>query len=182
MTFITPQKFEAAFAKAKARYPKIQDLNIELRLRKSIFFTMRASVVPSSLFTKKRRYIVCVNLLRKDIVSVLSEEDLIGWFGHELAHIIGYEALSNSELLAFAFKYIFNLKFRFSVEKRVNTFTCNNGFSRELFGVWKKFLSLDNVNKRYKDYIRKNYPPDWKDIQESAAADGVSREDFELHV
>jgi hypothetical protein len=178
MSFSSAQKFEIAFEKANIRYQKTQGLDIELKLSKGLFFTMRASVRPSSLFTKKRKYIVYVNLLRKDILPKLSEEDLIGWFGHELAHIIDYEAMSNFELLVFAFKYLFDLKFRFSVEKRINAFTYNNGFSQELFGVWKKFLSLENVNKKYKNYIIKNYLPEWEDVRESAALHNITKVDF----
>jgi len=181
MSVADTQKFEVAFGKAKIRYPEIQDLNIELRLGKGLFFTMRASVKPTSLFATKRTYVVYVNLSRKDILPALSEDNLVGWFGHELAHIAEYESMSNFELFVFAFKYICNLKFRFLVEKRINAFAYNNGFARELLGVWKKFLSLDAMNKRYKKYIAKNYLPDWEDVRESAALHGITKEDFESY-
>jgi hypothetical protein len=174
------QKFKAAFEKAASRYLEIQGLNIELRFCKTLFFTMRASIKAISFFSKNRIYIIKVNLSRNDVLPKLSDDDLVGWFGHELAHILDYEAMSNIELCIFAFKYVCNLKFRFSVEKRVNAFTYNNGFACELFGVWKKFISLDNVNKRYKNYIAKNYLPNWEAVQESATLYGITKEDFEL--
>lgn len=176
---LAKQKFEDAFEEAKSRYKELQGVDIQLRLSHEWFFTMRAAIVPSSIFNKRKSYRVRVNLNRKDVLCQLSENDLIAWFGHELAHIIEYEAMSNLNLLAFAFKYIFNLKFRSSVEKRVNAFTYNNGFTKELFGVYRKFISLENINKKYKKYITKNYHPEWKDVQKTAEAHGITRELFE---
>lgn len=172
------EKLKDIFDKAKIRYKEIQCVDIKLRFSKGMFFTMRASVKINSLFNKKRKYIVYVNFRRKDVLSKLSENDLIGWFGHELAHIIEYETMSNFELFLFTIKYLFNPKFRFSVEKRINVFTCNNVFSKELFGVWKKFLSLDDISKKYKEYVKK-CRPDWKDIEQSALSHGISKEVFE---
>lgn len=172
------EKFKDIFENAKLRHKEIQGVDIKLKFSKELFFTMRASVEISSLFDQTRKYIIYVNLQRKDILSKLSEDDLIGWFGHELAHVVEYDSMSNFELFLFTIKYLFNPKFRFSVEKRINAFTCNNGFVTELFGVWKKFISLDTINKKYKEYIKK-YRPNWKDIEQSALSHGISKEVFE---
>ena len=170
---------ENSFKKAKVRYKEIEGTDIQLRIGKGLFFTMCAVPVLGSIFNKKRKYFVSVNLRRVDVLSQLSEDDLIGWFGHELAHIIEYETMSNFELLKFICRYIFDTKFRFSVEKRVNAFTYNHGFARELFGAWKTFLSLEGVNKKYKEYVVKNCRPDWEDVRETTTLQGMSKEFFE---
>ncbi len=120
-----------------------------------------------------------VNLNRKDVLSILSEDDVKAWFGHELAHIVEYEQMSNPKLFLFAFRYIFDVKFRFSVEKRVNTFAVNHGFAEELFSIWKKFLSSEKINKKYKKYIVKNYRPHWEGIKEISLKHGISEQMYE---
>jgi len=176
---IDKEKFKDSFEKAKIRYRETQSVDINLRFSRGLFFTMCTSIGPSFIFNEKRKYVISVNLKRKDLFSKLSEEDLIGWFGHELAHIIEYETMSIFELVLFAFKYLFNSKYRFSVEKRINAFAYNNGFAQELFGVWRKLLSLNNLDIKYKEYITKNYRPEWNDVQQSAESRGISKEFFE---
>ncbi len=173
------EKLIDIFKKAKTHYKEIEGVDIELRVGKGLFFTMRASPTLGSIFNKKRKYFIFVNLRRADVLSKLSEDDLIGWFGHELAHIVDYETMSNAELLMFVCKYVYSPKFRFSVERRINAFAYNNGFAKELFGAWKKFLSLDTIDKKYKEYVVKNCRPDWEDIRQTAALQGMSKEFFE---
>ena len=173
------EQFEHIFVKTKERYDELQDVEINLRFHNECFFSMRASIYLSSFFKKKRRYFINVNLKRSNIFLKLSEDDLMGWFGHELAHIVDYETMNNFKLLLFTFKYIFDLKFRFFVEKRINVLTSNNGLAKELFYVWKKFVSMDQVSDKYKRYIIKNYRPEWEDIKEMAQVQGVTKEVYE---
>ncbi len=164
------------FQEAKARYPNLEHTNINLTFKKGWFFTMQAKVNIFSICKKKRKYIINVNPRKGSILSKLSEDDILAWFGHELAHIVDYETMSWAELLVFTFRYIFDLKFRFSVERRINAYTCNNGFARELLYAWKKFTIMDGVNKRYKNYIIKNYSPSWEDIRSTAEQEGITEE------
>ncbi len=172
------KRFTDIFEEAKSRYKELQDTNIGLRFGNGWFFTMHASLEPKSVFSKKRKYYVKVNLKRNDILSKLSDADILGWFGHELAHVAEYEKMSNFKLFLFILRYVFDVKFRFVVEKRINAFTCNNGFAQELFGVLKKFISLD-TNAKYKKYIIDNYRPDWDDIKETAQNQGITRQIYE---
>jgi hypothetical protein len=176
---IDKEEFRVLFQEAKSRYGEIESTNIFLMFRKEWFFTMRASFRIGSMFNGKRNYFITVNLNKEKFLSELSQGDIVGWFGHELAHIIEYKKMSNTELFFFTLRYMFDLRFRFSVERRVNVFACNNGFFKELFGVWKKFLSMNSISKRYKKYIIKHYRPDWEDISELASAQGINKESYE---
>lgn len=116
---IGKEQLKRIFVKTKERYDEFRDVEIDLRFHNEWFFTMRASIYLSSILNKKRKYFINVNLKRKNILSKLSEDDFIGWYGHELAHIVDYETMSNYELLVFSLRYMFDLKFRFSVEKKL---------------------------------------------------------------
>ena len=173
-------EYKKIFDKAKNVYQETRDLPIELRFKKSIFFTMRGTVSYAPFFNKKRKYLVFVNLNKKALLLQLDEVNLTAWFAHELAHIIEYEKMSNRGLLIFLIKYTLNPKFRFIVEKRINAYAVNNGFANEVFNTWKKFLSLEDViNSRYKQYIIKNYYPDWEQVKDAAFKIGISKDIYE---
>jgi len=160
---IDKERYKNIFDTAKARYGGLQNVPIELHFTKNWFFTMRTSVKFWSLFKKDRIYIVIINTAQeKNILSKLSNTDVFAWFGHELAHIVEYSQMTKRELLWFFIKYVFNTRFRFSVERRVNVLACKHGFMQELIGVWQKFLTLDSISPRYKKYITQNYLPELK--------------------
>lgn len=171
-------QFNNIFQKAKIHYPELTRTDINLTFNNSCFFTMRAKINPLSVFNKKRKYAININSRNKNILSKLSEEDICGWFGHELAHIVDYETMSNSELLVFSLRYIFDTGFRFSVERRINVYACNSGFTRELLSGWKKFCGMDGIGKRYQNYIIKNYSPHWEDIKIIAEQNGITEEAY----
>ena len=176
---IDKANLEKYFQVSKLRYSELNDVEITLIFRNQIFFTIFALLNLKSIFKKKRKYLVIVNLKKYAILSKLSEEHLTGWFGHELAHIVDYEKMSQLQLLLFAIRYIFDLRFRFKVEKRINTYAVNNGFALELFRVWKIFLRMETVNIKYKRYIIENYCPNWEDIKEAAQSCGINKQLFE---
>jgi hypothetical protein len=131
--------YQEIFNKTKNVYQETRNLNIKLKFKKDIFFTMRGAVKYGSLFSKNRKYFLFVNLNKKVFLSELDESNLKAWFAHELAHIIEYDKMSNWELFIFLIKYTFNSKFRFIVEKRVSAYATNNGFANEMFNTWKNF-------------------------------------------
>lgn len=172
------KQFQKLFEEAKSRYQELNQVNVDLAFAKQWFFTMRADIGISSFFRKKRNYSIIVNVRRKEILSKLSQNDIFAWFGHELAHVVEYETMSNKKLRIFVLRYAFDLKFRFNVEKRTNAFACNNGFAYELLDLWKKFICMNISSKKYQQYILKHYAPDWNDIKACAEAGGVSENDY----
>lgn len=174
-------EYQEIFNKTKSVYQDTRDLSVELKFKKDIFFTMRGAVKYTSLFNKKREYVVFVNVNKKALLSELDEGNITAWFAHELAHIIEYKKMSIWGLFVFFVRYTFNPKFRFMVEKRVNAYAANNGFANEMFTTWKKFLSLKNVvNSRYKQYVIKNCRPDWDQIKETAFIISITRQEYEI--
>lgn len=173
-------EYQKIFNKTKNVYLDARGLDVELKFKKDIFFTMRGAVKYISLFDKKRKYVVFVNVNKTALLSELDETNITAWLAHELAHIIEYEKMSNWELFIFLIRYIFSLKFRFVVEKRVNAYAANNGFANEMFTTWKKFLSLENVlNSKYKKYVVKNCCPYWEQVKDTALNIGISKEIYE---
>lgn len=177
---INQERVTNLFQKTKDAYPQLKNTPIVLQFKKERFFTMRATIKLRSFFNKQRNYVVVINTRRAEtLFPQLSDSDIVGWIAHELAHIIDYETMSNTRFIFFVLRYLFDLSFRSRVEKRTNVFTVNHGFAKELFGVWKKFLSLEIINKRYKKYIITYYRPRWDDIQQAAKAQGITKEDFD---
>jgi hypothetical protein len=173
-------EYQKIFNKTKNVYLEAKGLDVELKFRKDIFFTMRGAIKYASLFDKKRKYVVFVNINKTKLLSELDETNITAWLAHELTHIIEYEKMSNWNLFVFLINYTFSLNFRFKVEKRVNAYAANNGFANEMFSTWKKFLSLGNVlNSRYKKYVIKNCRPDWDQVKETALKIGINQKEYE---
>lgn len=78
--------------------------------------------------------------LNTGVYNFLNSQSYNSWFSHELAHIIDYETMSDFKFFRFTLRYIFNLKFRFFVEKRINAFACNNGFAWSYLGYGEDFF------------------------------------------
>ena len=175
------EKLNNAFFEAKERYNELNDVSIYLKAVPACFFTMRAKVGLFVFLRKERQYFICINSKREKLISQLSHADLIGWFGHELTHILEYEKMTFRRLVYFTVKYVFNTKFRSLVEKDINAYAFNNGFAQDLFGVWEKLMLFDNISIRYKNYIRENYKPDWAQISTVAESIGLSRVIYELN-
>ncbi|MCA9351329.1 hypothetical protein KC929_00945 [Patescibacteria group bacterium] len=172
-------KLNELFTKTKERYPQLKEMRIKLKFKHGFFFTMRSGIEFPSLWKKERVYFVAVNTNKFDgILSQLSEDDLVGWFAHELGHIVEYNEMSNRKFIFFVIQYLFDIRFRFLVERRVNALTVNSGFAKELIGAWEKFLTLEGVHPRYKQYIIKNYAPCWEDIEEEAIKNGFTKEGY----
>ena len=167
------------FDSTKERYPQLKNKHIKLIFKRGWFFTMRSGIEFPSLWKKERVYFVAVNTNKFDgILSQLSEDDLVGWFGHELGHIVEYNEMTNREFIFFVIRYLFDVRFRFLVERRVNALTVNSGFAKELIGAWETFVNLEGVNKKYQQYIIKNYAPHWEDIKKEAVRNGFSEEAY----
>ena len=156
--------FKKIFNNTRSRFVELHNVNIEIVFTPMFLSTMNCRPRLASLVFpwRKRRYIISVNS-RKNFgrysipVESLSDEVLAGWFGHELSHVVQYEKMSLIELIAFPFKYFFNLDFRKNFEIEATHIAREIGFGNELSEV-EKFLRNDRrVNKKYQERFRRFY-------------------------
>jgi len=146
------------------RFVKLHNVNIKIAFIPMSLATMNCRpTIKSFLFPwKKREYVVSVNS-REDFsqytipISALGKTALMGWFGHELSHILQYERMGFRELIKFPFKYFLDLSFRKNFEVECTKIAREIGFSDE-FNEVEKFLRNDQrVHKKYRYRFERLY-------------------------
>ena len=159
---IQDKKLELAFYVALNRYPELHDRSIILKL-KSISSTMQAQPSPNFIFKrkKKRAYRIFVND-NPELTGInyqdLSFNALVGWIGHEFAHLIDYSSMNNRELLGFIAAYVFDKREMRKTERQADKETIKRGLGIQLLdGVC--FLEKQEGSKRYRKRKRRITSP-----------------------
>lgn len=126
-------------------------------------YTMRAQPVPGLriLSRKHRAYRVQMSnhleIERYIKVEDLPREVLVGWFAHELGHILDYHQRTAVGLLGFLLGYLLLPSYRSAAERRADMFAVKKGFGKELLATKSYILDQSSLPERYKNRIRKYY-------------------------
>ena len=125
------EMLELAFYVALRYYPELKDTKISVRLKK-IKSTMLAQ--PDADFIVKsrndRKYRILINSSKEYNgmnYQDLSFNSLVGWIGHELAHITDYHKKSNGQLIQFISHYLFSRKHLKHTENSADKETVKRG-------------------------------------------------------
>ena len=133
---IQDKKLELAFYVALNRYPELHHRSIILKL-KSISSTMQAQPTPNFIVKRKnkRAYRIFVND-NPELTGInyqdLSFNALVGWIGHEFAHLIDYSSMNNRELLGFIAAYVFDKREMRKTERQADKETIKRGLGIQL--------------------------------------------------
>ncbi len=156
-------KIRKAFLKALEGYPILQRHDL-LVVRKPIKkTTMRAQpIIDNFIFdTKNRRYKIEIsnhlNLSRYIKIEKLPANVLIGWFAHELGHVMDYQTRKVGNLIKFAIGYLFLPTFRLGAERRADVFAIEAGYAKEILATKKYILEKSKLPNKYKERIEKYY-------------------------
>ncbi len=158
---IQDKKLELAFYVALNRYPELHHRNIILKL-KSISSTMQAQPTPNFIVKRKskRSYRIFVND-NPELTGInyqdLSFNALVGWIGHEFAHLIDYSSMNNKELLGFIAAYVFDKREMRKTERQADKETIKRGLGIQLLDGVAFFEKNKKVSKRYRKRKKKNY-------------------------
>ena len=158
---IQNKKLELAFYVALNRYPELHHRSITVKL-KSISSTMQAQPIPNFIVKRKnkRAYRIFVNdnPERTGInYQDLSFNALVGWIGHEFAHLIDYSSMNNRELLGFIASYVFDKREMRKTERQADKETIKRGLGIQLLDGVEFFEKNNKVSKRYCKRKKKNY-------------------------
>lgn len=155
------ERLKLAFFVALNRYPELHPKRITLK-HKAINSTMQAQPSPDFFFQRKskRAYRIFVNN-NPDLTGINYEElsfnGLVGWIGHEFAHLIDYNAMSNRELVGFIVGYVFDQRTMRKTERNADKETIKRGLGIQLLDGVAFFEKNNKVSKKYRKRKQKNY-------------------------
>ena len=155
------KRLKLAFYVALQHYPELQHKKISLKL-KSIGSTMQAQPSPNFIVKRKikRGYSIFVNN-NSDLTGLdyteLTFNGLVGWIGHEFAHLIDYSSMNNRELLGFITAYIFDKRTMRKTERNADRETIKRGLGIQLLDGVAFFEKHNKVSKKYRKRKQKNY-------------------------
>lgn len=153
----------ACFKRAYAGFPELQDNEVVLEQLPIRGFTMRAQPIPtwSGVSRSSRSYRVQLSnhleIARHIVPAELPEEVLVGWFAHELGHVVDYHRRTPLGLLWFLLGYVLLPTYRAGAERRADLFAIERGFGPELMQTKTYILEQSKLPPRYLNRIKKYY-------------------------
>lgn len=160
---ISNQRVKSIFEQAVAGFPSLQNHRIDL-IEKPIPKTiMRAQPYLNFNFfwQANRDYKVEMssnfNLVEEFSLSDLPDEVLLGWFAHELGHVVDYQKRSAWNMIGFVIGYLFFPTFKMGVERRADVFAIEAGFAKAITATKTFILHHSTLSDQYKSRIRKYY-------------------------
>ncbi|MEI8269740.1 MAG: hypothetical protein WCG45_00050 [bacterium] len=158
------ENIEIIFKQAKKYYLETENVSIKLKFTPLYYSTMtsRPKIILFLFPWLKRNYVISVNSSEKYKkfaipLSILNDSILLGWIGHELAHIIQYEKMGKKEIMSFPFKYGLNKKFRKNFETEADEITKQRGLEKELKEGINFVLTNTKISTAYKNRLKKFY-------------------------
>lgn len=151
------------FMEAYSRFSELHDNRNTLEQLPLSGYTMRAQPVPGwgiiSRNSRAYRVQMSNHLEIEQYIKVenLPREVLVGWFAHELGHILDYHQRSFIGLVTFLIGYLLFPRYRSGAERQADMFAVAKGFGKELLATKSYILDQSDLPDRYKDRIRKYY-------------------------
>lgn len=150
-----------AYYVALSHYPELKEAHVKLKL-KPISSTMQAQPKWDFLFRtrKNRNYQIFVNtsesftgITYKD----LSFNSLVGWIGHEMAHLTEYSCKDNGQLVSFIASYVFDQNELKRTERKADKLTIQHGLGTQLLEGVNFFHRDRKVKNSYREKNKKYY-------------------------
>ena len=160
---ISSQHIRNCFLKAYEGFPELHRHRLIVQQQPMRTTTMQAQPVVNLAFfrQRKRHYIIRLSdniHLREQVrVHELPEEVLIGWFAHELGHVIDYLPRTALGLLKFGIGYLMHPNFRIGAERKADIYAIAHGFADFVIATKKYILEKSNLPNRYKSWIERYY-------------------------
>lgn len=160
---VESEHIKKAFLKVFRSYDVLHSHEIVLIQKPVKRSTMQAQPVVGTkgLFSSIKRYKVVLSTFVKDTDSLrvadLPEEVLVGWFAHELGHLVDYERFSRFGMLRFGLRYLTSARFKQSAEHAADRVAISHGFHEEIIATKEFILCNDLMGEKYKAQIRRFY-------------------------
>lgn len=160
---VQSQHIKDCFYEAYKGFPEVWEHRIVLRKRRMRQTTMQAQPIFNLAFfnKKKRHYRIDFsnNMHLKTQVRVheLPAEVLVGWFAHELGHVVDYLPRTASNMIKFGIGYLLYPNFRIGAERKADIFAIKHGFAEAIISTKKFILEKSQLPNEYKKRIELYY-------------------------
>ncbi|TXF89053.1 hypothetical protein FUA23_12260 [Neolewinella aurantiaca] len=151
------------FAETLARYPELHNRPIYLRKLSMKRSTMRAQPIINWSFFRRatRHYRVDfsdhLDVTKHVIVQDLPKEVVVGWFAHELGHIIDYLNRPVLGMISFGLGYALWSRYMRKAERIADTIAVEHGFGDEVRATKAYLLQHATLPFNYKRRLNKYY-------------------------
>lgn len=162
---IIPESIAKEVLAALSFYPELKNTPIEFKFKKHIKkSTMQAQPDFASIFKSKenRGYKILISekfhIEKKEFdIEDVESDVLIGWFGHELGHVMDYRDRSTLGMIIFGLKYLFSKAHLKLVERTADTIAVNHGMSDYILATKNFILNNVHISDEYKARIERLY-------------------------
>ncbi|WP_246062628.1 hypothetical protein [Mesohalobacter halotolerans] len=162
---VFPNSLKNEILKALTYFPTLRNVPIEFKFKTNIKrSTMQAQPRFSKILSPrhKREYIIFIkthfNLGTIDKpIEKLPKDVLVGWFGHELGHIMDYEQMSNFKLIRFGLSYLISNTAIVNAERQADTFAIKQGMQDYIIKTKNFILEHADISESYKNRMKKYY-------------------------
>ena len=162
---IIPESIEKEVLEALSFFPELYDTPIEFKFKDKIKkSTMQAQPKFSSILSSKenREYIILISrsiqIDHKDFTMKDIPSDVkVGWFGHELGHIMDYRNRTNLGMIIFGMKYLFSPNAIREIERTADTYAIAHGMGDYILKTKDFILENADISENYKARIRRLY-------------------------
>lgn len=169
---IVPDTLKLPFFVALSKYPELWEKKIEFE-GTIMSHTMEARPTFGSVLRKERNrtYKIYLNNRKGKYKGIplakLTFNMRVGFFGHELAHLLSYRFRNGAQLVSMGAKYIFSKKYKRYMERETDLETIKRGLGYPLYETKKLILRNKNVDipREYRRLSRKNYMTDTEVLQ-----------------
>lgn len=160
------KKIIECFEKALDRYETLHNFEINLVQKPIRASTMQAQpiITIGSIFKGVKRYRIKLAKHVRDEeklpIADLDKDVLVGWFAHELGHLMDYQQYSNLQMIGYGVKYLLSAKQRKIIEHDADYIAIAHGFHEEILATKKFILDHELIEEDYKEKIKRFYLPE----------------------
>ncbi len=159
------ERIKTLFIKALSSYDFDKNTNIRLVKTSIKGSTMQAQPIfqikslLNGLTTYRIRLSEYVRGSNTMKVGELPDDVLIGWFAHELGHVLDYQNQSFLGMVGYGIKYVSSKAFRKKIEHRADQIAIEHGFHQEVLATKKFLFTHEEIDPTYRMKMKRFYMP-----------------------
>lgn len=162
---VIPENIRAQAIKALSFYPELKEVPITFKFKDNIKkSTMQAQPKFSGILRRRnnRGYYILISRTFKiedKSFNTLDVPDniLVGWFGHELGHVVDYNNRTALGMIIFGIRYLYSQKYIQKVERAADVHAVEHGMANYIIATKNFILNYSGISETYKARIKRLY-------------------------